>query len=67
MSELYTLGWWRVVVPPRAVKWVVKIKTLGARYLRARQIRLRKKHVLRLRNIEREAKNIEQKTTPLHE
>ena len=68
MSELYMLGWGRVVVPPRAVKLIVKIKTLGARYLRTRQIRLRRKHVLRLRNIEREAKNIEQlKTTPLRE
>ena len=67
MSELYTLGWWRVVVPPRAVKLIVKIKTLGARHLRARQIRLRKKHVLRMKNTEHEAKNMEQKTTSLRE
>ena len=43
-EEIRVLGWWRVAIPPRAFKWIIKMRLFGRRRLMMRQVRTRKKH-----------------------
>ena len=43
MDEVHVLGWWRAAIPPRAYKWIIKMRLIGRRRLMMRQVRARKK------------------------